>query len=92
MTQQQLTHLTRLEDQNSGAYCDPITGECHSGFEKEIKMETRIDPVCKMEVKVDGAKYVSEYQGEKYYFCSPGCQKEFEANPAKFVEKESQNR
>jgi len=54
-------------------------------------METKIDPVCKMEVKVEGAQYVSEYAGEKYYFCSAGCQHAFEENPAKYVENTAQD-
>ena len=37
-----------------------------------------IDPVCKMEVNVDDAKYVSEYKGKKYYFCTKHCKEEFE--------------
>jgi YHS domain-containing protein len=39
-----------------------------------------------MEVKVEGAQYVSDYAGEKYYFCSAGCQKAFEEHPEKYVE------
>ena len=48
-------------------------------------MTTRIDPVCKMEVEVETAQYSTEYNGEKYVFCSPGCLQEFEENPAHFV-------
>ncbi|NMB69427.1 MAG: YHS domain-containing protein [Chloroflexi bacterium] len=48
-------------------------------------MATKVDPVCKMDVEVETAKYVSEYKGEKYYFCSAGCQKEFEENPTRFI-------
>jgi YHS domain-containing protein len=71
--------------QNSGNYCDPVTGECFSDQDKETKMTTRIDPVCKMEVEVETAQYSTEYNGEKYVFCSPGCLQEFEENPAHFV-------
>jgi len=48
-------------------------------------MTTKIDPVCKMEVETETAKFTSEYEGEKYYFCSAGCQREFEENPAQFL-------
>ncbi len=48
-------------------------------------MTTKIDPVCKMDVEVETAKYISEYKGETYYFCSAGCQREFEENPANYV-------
>lgn len=43
-----------------------------------------IDPVCGMEVDPKTAGQSSEYQGQTYYFCAPGCKKAFEAEPAKF--------
>ena len=78
--------LKQFGIQAIGNFCDPLTGECYSDDEKEKIMETKIDPVCKMEVKVEGAQYVSEYAGEKYYFCSAGCQEAFEEHPEKYVE------
>lgn len=72
--------------QNSRNYCDPVSGECYGDVEKENGMTTKIDPVCQMEVEVENAKYVSEYAGEKYYFCSAGCQREFEENPAGYLQ------
>jgi Cu+-exporting ATPase len=27
----------------------------------------------------------SEYNGQTYYFCSPGCKRDFDKDPAKFV-------
>ena len=47
--------------------------------------EVAIDPVCEMEVDVATARWVSEHAGKKYYFCAPGCQKAFEAEPARFT-------
>lgn len=46
-------------------------------------MET--DPVCKMQVEPEKAAGKSEYEGKSYYFCSPGCKKRFDANPAEYV-------
>jgi xanthine dehydrogenase accessory factor len=43
------------------------------------------DPVCGMTVEVAGAKHVAEYGGRSYYFCSPACKREFEAEPEKYV-------
>ena len=38
------------------------------------KMDTSIDPVCKMDVDVKNPRGGSyEHNGEKYYFCAPGC-------------------
>jgi YHS domain-containing protein len=81
----QTIHLKKLGIENSGYYCDPVTGECYSDLPMANQMATEVDPVCKMEVEVETAKYVSEYKGEKYYFCSAGCQKEFEENPTRFI-------
>ena len=44
-----------------------------------------IDPICKMEVDEATAKWKSEYEGTTYYFCAPGCQKEFEKDPKKYA-------
>jgi len=44
-----------------------------------------IDPVCKMTVDEKKAAATSEYQGKKYYFCSPGCKKAFDQNPTKYL-------
>jgi Cu+-exporting ATPase len=48
-------------------------------------MET--DPVCKMQVDPGNAAGKSEYQGKTYYFCSAGCKKRFDANPAQYTGK-----
>ena len=44
-----------------------------------------IDPVCKMEVDENTAEFVTEYKGNRYYFCAPGCKKAFEENPEKYI-------
>jgi len=31
------------------------------------------------------AKFKTEYKGETYYFCSPGCKKAFEENPEEYI-------
>lgn len=45
------------------------------------------DPVCGMEVEEKRAAWKSEYKGKTYYFCASGCQKAFEENPEKYLEK-----
>ena len=45
-----------------------------------------IDPICKMTVDENTAKYVSKYKGKKYYFCAPGCKKAFDENPEKYID------
>ncbi|MBI3978300.1 MAG: YHS domain-containing protein [Chloroflexi bacterium] len=47
------------------------------------------DPVCGMTVQEHSAAGKSEYQGQTYYFCSPGCKTAFEKDPAKYTTKQS---
>jgi YHS domain-containing protein len=46
-----------------------------------------IDPVCKMNVEEKTCKFKSEYQGQTYFFCAPGCKKMFDKEPTKFIKK-----
>ncbi len=70
-----------------------------SSKEKAMKMETAAmeehgkevikmarDPVCGMEIDEREAAGKSEYMGTTYYFCSPGCKKAFDEDPAKYTE------
>jgi xanthine dehydrogenase accessory factor len=43
------------------------------------------DPVCGMEVTIDGAKETSEHDGTTYYFCCAGCRSRFETDPARYL-------
>lgn len=42
------------------------------------------DPVCGMQVAVDGAKWSLEQGGGKWYFCCEGCLKKFQADPERY--------
>ena len=44
-----------------------------------------IDPVCNMEVDESTAQWTSEYKGETYYFCAPGCKRSFDQDPEKYL-------
>lgn len=44
------------------------------------------DPICGMIVDTESAAYAN-FQGTLYYFCSRGCQSEFEANPTRYAAK-----
>lgn len=41
------------------------------------------DPICGMQVDPEKAAGQSVYQGRTYYFCSPGCKKKFDEDPAR---------
>ncbi|MBI4084058.1 MAG: XdhC family protein [Candidatus Lambdaproteobacteria bacterium] len=46
---------------------------------------TALDPVCHMTVDPATARYVSEHNGQKVYFCCSGCQQKFEQDPERFL-------
>jgi xanthine dehydrogenase accessory factor len=43
------------------------------------------DPVCGMEVTVDGARETAVHDGAPYYFCCAGCRSRFETDPAQYL-------
>ena len=51
----------------------------------EIPRHEALDPVCGMTVDVATARHSSTFEGTTYYFCSAGCLKQFEVEPARFV-------
>jgi xanthine dehydrogenase accessory factor len=44
-----------------------------------------IDLVCGMTVEIATARHKSEYNGQIYYFCAPGCKRSFEKDPHKYL-------
>lgn len=46
-----------------------------------------IDPVCGMSVEIANARYISEYNGTKYYFCARSCMNNFNREPEKYLYK-----
>jgi xanthine dehydrogenase accessory factor len=47
--------------------------------------EVAVDPVCHMDVDIQDAKYISQFDDDTYYFCAAGCQRAFDANPHSFL-------
>ena len=45
-----------------------------------------MDPVCHMEVDEATAQWTSEYKGQTYYFCAPGCKASFDKDPEKYLD------
>ncbi|MGZ4787231.1 MAG: heavy metal translocating P-type ATPase [Terriglobales bacterium] len=43
------------------------------------------DPVCGMNVDPAHARGQAEYKGNTYYFCCPGCEAKFKADPEKYL-------
>lgn len=49
------------------------------------------DPVCGMEVDPKTTTLKAEYEGQTYYFCAPGCKREFERNPERYAGKAAEH-
>ena len=47
------------------------------------------DPVCGMDVDENSAPATSDYEGRTYYFCAPGCKREFDSDPQKYATTEA---
>jgi YHS domain-containing protein len=45
-----------------------------------------IDPVCKMEISIADAAASHDYHAETLYFCSIECLREFERDPAVYMD------
>jgi xanthine dehydrogenase accessory factor len=43
------------------------------------------DPICGMMVDVGAAKYKSEFRGNSFYFCCPGCKQKFDKHPESYA-------
>ena len=43
------------------------------------------DPVCGMMVDPKTSAWKSDYKGQTYCFCAPGCKKDFDKHPEKYL-------
>jgi len=68
---------------------EPEPAEGEGEAEMPQSAELAIDPICHMEVKIATAVHVSEFEGDRYYFCCAGCKTTFEKNPAQYVVQDS---
>ena len=48
------------------------------------------DPICGMDIDEQHAAGTSEYQGNTYYFCGPGCKAAFDWNPQQYASGQSE--
>jgi YHS domain-containing protein len=44
-----------------------------------------LDPICKMTVDESTAKFSSEFDGSKYYFCAQRCKDMFDEDPEYYL-------
>ena len=57
-----------------------------------MENKMKLDPVCGMMVEPEKAAGKSEYKGKRYYFCAPGCKKDFDKDPEKYISKASEGK
>jgi xanthine dehydrogenase accessory factor len=57
-------------------------------IESQPRGDMAVDPICGMEVEINGAKYSSEYADNTYYFCAASCKTKFAQNPQGFLGQE----
>ena len=55
------------------------------GHHHEEGAEVATDPVCGMSVDIATAEHRSSQKDRTYYFCSAGCKKTFDQDPARFI-------
>jgi xanthine dehydrogenase accessory factor len=44
-----------------------------------------VDPICKMSVVIEGARYFADHEGRRYYFCCENCKRTFERDPDRYA-------
>jgi YHS domain-containing protein len=51
----------------------------------ESSPDASVDPICGMDVAMEGAKFTSELDGTTYYFCCEYCKNKFDEDPSKYL-------
>ena len=69
-----------------------LAPEAETATLQDAEPTEAIDPVCGMTVEIASANYIASYQGRMFYFCSAGCQHEFQKEPEKFLQVEHESR
>ena len=52
-------------------------------------MATETDPVCGMQIDQSDAAGQSEFGGSTYFFCSTSCKEQFDDNPRRYLQEQS---
>ena len=73
----------------SGALPRHAAGSGGAGVGRAAEAAHQTDPVCGMTVTADRSGKSLEYGGSTYYFCSAGCRRAFEKDPAAYAKRET---
>jgi YHS domain-containing protein len=71
-------------------FCSPLCKRAFAEDPETLLQKARseiVDPVCKMNVDKQTAKFTSHYHGTTYYFCSVLCKRTFDEHPESFLDK-----
>ena len=84
--------LAELVQLRAAGTIDTAAGEAegadaHAGAATPAAPAEAVDPVCGMTVVAGESSYPLEHEGVTYYFCSAGCRRGFEADPAAYLER-----
>lgn len=63
----------------------PASAASTAASTAEALPEKAVCPVMKHEFKPTSETVTAEYKGKTYYFCCPGCDEKFAADPEKYV-------
>ncbi|CAN5897318.1 heavy metal translocating P-type ATPase [soil metagenome] len=58
---------------------------CHPEAGPKTSSDVAIDPVCGMQIRIEGAKNKTELHSHPYYFCGPQCLAKFTAEPDRYL-------
>jgi xanthine dehydrogenase accessory factor len=61
----------------------PVAAESSPDEDAADVAAIAIDPICGMDVEIEGAKHRLEHNGSTYFFCCAGCRAAFAADPAR---------
>jgi xanthine dehydrogenase accessory factor len=73
----------------AGALPRQAAGAGEAGVGRAAEAAHQTDPVCGMTVMADRSGNPLEYDGVTYYFCSAGCRRAFQDDPAAYVKRET---
>ena len=84
--------LAELVQLRAAGAIDTAAGEAggagaHADAATRAAPAEAVDPVCGMTVVAGKSSHPLEHEGITYYFCSAGCRREFEADPAAYVKR-----
>lgn len=83
--QRHKTKINQTSHEHAFSHATSPTTATTSAEAADLEPETAIDPVCGMSVEIVGARHHLNYNGQDFYFCCPGCKRQFEHHPQEYL-------